>query len=101
MYKTTKNITIMIVIAIITSSTYCFIASPKNIKIKLTIKNLNPLPKKLAIKNLIKFIFKIPLAMVKILYGIGVNAEKKTAKEPYLLYRFSTFKSSEARNFME
>ena len=66
-------------------------ASPKSIKTKLTKKNLAPRPKKLATKNFQKFMFNMPLAIVNTLYGIGVNAEKNTAIDPYLLYIFSTF----------
>ena len=79
----TKNNIITIVTDIITNSIYCLIASPKSIKTILTIKNLKPLPTKLASINFQKFIFKIPLAIVNTLYGIGVNAANKTAVTPY------------------
>ena len=77
----------------IISSKCFFTASPKNIRTKLTKKNLEPLPKRLTKKNFQKSIFKIPLPIVKILYGTGVKAEKKTAKEPYSLYICSTLSS--------
>lgn len=80
-----KNKIITMDTAIITSSIYCLIACPKSIKTILTKKNLSPLPKKLAIINFQKFMFKMPLAIVNTLYGMGVKAEKKTASVPYLL----------------
>ena len=74
----------------IINSKWRFTASPKNINTKLTKKNLEPRPNRLTEKNFQKFIFKIPLPIVKILYGTGVKAEKNTAKEPYSLYISST-----------
>ncbi len=73
------------VTARITSSMYCLIHSPKIIKTMLTKKNLPALPKKLATVNFQMFMLKIPLAIVKTLYGIGVKPAKNTAIEPYLL----------------
>ena len=76
-----QKIIIKIVTAKITNSRYCLTASPKNIRTRLTRKNLEPLPKRLTQKNFRKCIFKIPLPIVKILYGTGVKAEKNTAKD--------------------
>ena len=78
-----KNTKIATEIKIIAISIFSFILLPKSIKKKLTIKNLPPLPIKDASANLSKFISKIPEAIAKSLYGIGVNAAKNTAHEPY------------------
>ena len=56
-----QKIIIKIVTAKITNSRYCLTASPKNIRTRLTRKNLEPLPKRLTQKNFKKCIFKIPL----------------------------------------
>ena len=50
-----------------------------------TIKNLKPLPTIDININPIIFISAIPLVMVIILYGSGVNAPKKIISKPFLL----------------
>ena len=58
---------------------------PKNFVKYATIKNLIPLPIKDIDTNQIIFIPAIPLVMVMILYGSGVNAPKKIISIPFSL----------------
>ena len=56
---------------------------PKSFVKYATIKNLMPLPKTDINTNPIIFIPDIPLVMVMILYGNGVNAPKKIISIPF------------------
>ena len=56
---------------------------PKNFVRYATIKNLKPLPTIDININPIIFISAIPLVMVIILYGSGVNAPKKIISIPF------------------
>ena len=60
-----------------------FAFSPTKYIIIATTKNLPPRPTIDARTSVAKFKSKTPAAIVKILYGIGVNAAPKTAKKPY------------------
>ena len=62
----------------------CFkTVSPKIISKIETRKNLAPLPKILIKVKVTGFMFKIPLAQAKMLYGTGVKAAMATAIVPY------------------
>ena len=58
---------------------------PKIFVVYATIKNLIPLPTRDINIKLIMFIPAIPLVMVMILYGSGVNAPKKIISIPFSL----------------
>ena len=58
---------------------------PKNFVRYATIKNLIPLPTRDININPSMFIPTIPLVMVMILYGSGVNAPKKIISIPFSL----------------
>ena len=66
------------------------IFSPKKYISEPSIKNLADLPIDEASMNVARFILKTPAVIVKTLYGIGVKAAPRIAKNAFSLYFIST-----------
>ena len=66
------------------------IFSPKKYISEPSIKNLADLPIDEASMNVARFILKTPAVIVKTLYGIGVKAAPRIAKNAFSLYFIPT-----------